>query len=148
MKSLYVLIFTIFIAFTSQQIFASGQRTTTVTFDAINSYAEIDLSGKYAIEPVLHYIGTVNNKWHLLMVTKSDSSEDENGNISMPWSYVETYKASVKYITIDNGWDITNKLKKGGFEVFPASCPQLYISTKVKQYQIPKDENNMKSCLY
>ena len=61
----------ILLVLVAQAASASGQRSTMVTEEAIDSYRKLTLSAETINEPILHYIGSVGQSGHLLMVTKT-----------------------------------------------------------------------------
>lgn len=131
---------------------ASGQRTTLISIDAISKYKELKFGENAIAEPVLHYVGTYN-KWHILMITKTKSiktklkSDPTRYKTGRPWSRVFTYKVSKNDLTIVNGWDVKNKLKKGAFKVRPSYCPRLKITDKNKTYYIRDLDKEKNTCL-
>lgn len=110
--------------------------------EAIESYKELKLSGKTVTESALHYIGSVGQSRHLLMITKTampPKVEVEPGVFKVrgrPWDHVFKYYISTEEMTIINGWDISVRLKGDGFEVRPSYCPRLKINPKQKKYHI------------
>lgn len=128
-----------------QIAYSSGQRSTIVTMRAIESFQEFKLNENMT-EKYLHYVGTVDNKVHLLMVTKSVSSRDSSGRLGRPWSHVIKYKIPVNKMTIINGWDLTKKIKEDGIEISPSYCPRLYLSAKKKKYIITSNVRMNSGC--
>lgn len=140
-KSTLFIILTLYI----QVANSSGQRSTFITLHDIESFQEFKLNENMT-EKYLHYVGTVGNKVHLLMVTKSVSSRDSSGRLGMPWSHVIKYKTPVNKMTIINGWDLTNKIKEDEIEISPSYCPRLYLSAKKKKYIITTDTRMNSGC--
>ena len=119
----------------SQLTLASGQRTENITTESIKEYRILNLKEGELNENVLHYIGTVNNQYHILMITKTSYSERSDGSVGMPWDQVFKYKIPVEKMTVINGWDIAAQVKNG-INIRPSSCPRLFLSSKKKEYDI------------
>ncbi len=132
---------------------ASGQRTTTVNLEAIDSYTELKIDGETVTEPVLHYIGSVGQSSHLLMITKTampPKVEVEPGVFKArgrPWDHVFKYYISAEEMTIINGWDISDRLKTEEFEIRPSYCPRLKINPKQKKYHINPHAEIKAACM-
>ena len=143
----------ILLTLAAQVVNASGQRTTLVTEEAIDSYRKLTLSGETIAEPVLHYVGSVGQSSHLLMVTKTSypkKVEVEPGVFRVhgrPWDHVFKYFVSADEMTIINGWDISDKLKADGFEVRPSYCPKLKINSEQKKYHINPHAEIKAACM-
>ncbi|MCK4865195.1 MAG: hypothetical protein KAT06_07170 [Gammaproteobacteria bacterium] len=142
-KSIFVFLIIIF----SQLTTASGQRTAVITTDALNKYKVLRLKNDEPVGKVLHYMGTINNKVHLLMVTKTSSSRTSSGKIERPWSHVFKYKISVDEMTIVNGWDLTDKIKQDNFRMRPSYCPRLIISSNQKKYILANNKKMKSACI-
>lgn len=147
MKLFSKTIFILILGFHVQYANASGQRDVTVTFESINAYKILKLEKDALTEKTLNYIGTVNNKTHVLMVTKTTYSEDSDGNIGMPWSDVYTYKIAVDKMTIVNGWDLTKILKQRAIVISPAYCPKIVLTPNKKKYVISNEKDIKSNCL-
>ena len=132
---------------------ASGQRTTVVSEEAIASYKTLKLDDEAVVGTILHYVGSVGGSGHLLMVTKTAYSkkiEVKPGvfkNRGMPWDHVFKYFVSADEMTIINGWDISERMKNGGFEVRPSYCPRLVIKFGQTKYHINPDKKIKAACL-
>ncbi|MFC1588814.1 hypothetical protein ACFL3P_00920 [Pseudomonadota bacterium] len=143
----------IVLTITSHGTYASGQRTTSVTEQAIGSYKELKLDGATILEPSLHYIGSVGQSGHIFMITKTafpPKEEVEPGvfrSEGHPWDHVFKYFMSADEMTIVNGWDISDKLKTGGFEVRPSYCPKLSINPEQKTYHINPHAEIKAACM-
>lgn len=132
--------------------YASGQRSTFVTFEEIDSYIFLK-PGEYASSgPVLHYVGSVGSDKHLLMKTATvlpPKIEVRPGVFEyrgMPWDHVETYYIHADSMRITNGWDITELLKNGGFTVTPENCPALRLKEGVTYYNLPDETETEEAC--
>jgi hypothetical protein len=132
--------------------YASGQRSTFVTFESIASYISLKPGEHTPSEPVLHYIGSVGDEKHLLMKTATvlpQKIEVRPGvfeHRGRPWDHVETYYIDADSIRITNGWDITELLNKGGFSVTPTNCPALRLDEGVTQHTIPDKLGTKEAC--
>lgn len=147
MKLQVKIISIIILGLSAQLSFASGQRTTLITTDAIKNYNILSLDNDKLKEKALHYIGTVNNKSHILMVTKTSYSKSSSGRVGMPWSHVFEYKISVDKMNIINGWDITDIIKNESFNARPSNCPRLVLTSKQNKYVLPDIEKIKLKCL-
>lgn len=131
--------------------YASGQRTTKVTSEAIAGYQKLTLEDAATTAISLHYVGSVAGQ-HLLIVTKSSHSsrvDPETGRtlIGMPSNHVFKYTISADEIHINHGWDIAPLLDEGGFTVRPSYCPRLTLSREKKVYTLSEDPEVEKRCL-
>lgn len=141
----------VFLTLATQGAYASGQRTTVVTEEAIASYKKLDLEA--AAGTVLHYIGSLADGGHLLMVTKTaypPKKEVKPGVFRVtghPWDHVFKYFVSADEITIVNGWDISERVKNEGFEMRPSYCPSLKINAGQKKYYINPHTEIRAACL-
>ena len=126
---------------------ASGQRTAIITLDSIAKYRALIPNGEQTSESRVNYIGTYNNKYHILMVTKHSASKDKNGKLGTPWSHVFKYKISTNKMGIHNGWEITDKMIKEGLKIRPSNCPSIYISTKTKTYKLKSNSQTKFNCI-
>ena len=131
---------------------ASGQRTVIVTKEAIGSYKQFH-PGTDSPETVLHYIGSLGKKSHLMMITKTalppqvEARPGGHKIVGMPRDAVFTYIISAHEMRIINGWDITEVLDNGGFEVRPSYCPAIRIIKQQNEYALSEDSNIKKSCI-
>ena len=143
----------IFFIVLSQGAHASGQRTTIVTEVAIASYKTLKLDKEAAEGTVLHYIGSVGESGHLLMVTKTaypKKVEIKPGVFKtrgMPWDHVFKYFVSTDEMTIINGWDISERMKNEVFEVRHSYCPRIVIKPGQKKYHINPDSETKAACM-
>lgn len=143
----------ILLTLAAQVASASGQRTTLVTEEAIEAYRKLTLSGETINEPVLHYVGSVGQSGHLLMVTKTSypkKVEVEPGVFRVrgrPWDHVFKYFVSADKMTIINGWDISERMKNEGFEVRPSYCPRIVIRLGQKKYHINPNAEIKSACM-
>ena len=97
------------------------------------------------MEKSLHYIGTVKDQYHILMITKSESTESSDGRISMPSDHVFRYKISTENMSIVNGWDISTYIKYG-VNIRQSNCPRIKLSSKQKIYSIPANAKVKSIC--
>ena len=153
MSTTYKIWLLIMLTMTTHVANASGQRTTIVTEKAIASYKELKFNDGTTSEPFLHYIGSVGQNGHLLMITKTarpQKVEVEPGvfrSKGHPWDHVFKYYVSTKEMTIVNGWDISDRLKTGKFEVRPSYCPRLKINPKQKKHHINPHAEIKAACM-
>ncbi len=151
MKRTLRLPLTLVLVLISCNSYASGQRTTKVTSEAIAGYQHFTLEAASIPEKSLNYVGSVGGL-HLFMITKSSHTSrihPETGRLIMgrPSNHVFEYIISTDEISIKNGWDISSLLDEGGFTVRPSYCPSITLSEEEKVYTLSADPEVEKACL-
>lgn len=147
MKLLPKYSFILTLLFYTSLTFASGERTAVITLDAIKNYRTLIINADELTESRLNYIGTYNNKYHILMITKHSVSKDKYGRPGMPWDHVSKYKISTNKINILNGWQITDKMIEKGLKVRPSNCPSIYLSNKTGTYTLKRNSKIISNCI-
>ena len=123
---------------------ASGQRVEKVTHESVGNYKVLDLTNAAIQSKSLYYIGSIKGKSHVFMTSETSYSTNEDGSIGMPWSHIDSYFLSIEKLTINNGWDLTNMLDDGGFDVAPKDCPKIRLSKGVHIYTIDDEDGDAK----
>lgn len=132
---------------------ASGQRTIEVTSEGVTSYKKLTLEAGSFPTTSLHYVGSIGQQLHLLMVTKTsrpsqvDPVTGKTKSVGRPSDHVFSYTIAADEITIENGWDITTLLDEGGFTVRPSYCPSLALAEEKKAYTLIDHPEIKMACL-
>lgn len=136
---------TVLLALTAGPTLASGQRSATITTDAIARYPVIDVQAGGLPETGLHYVGSTS-RWHLLMITRTAVARDAQGRPLRPWDTVFAYKVAADGVTIDNGW-LLDLSQRQGILVSPRNCPYLRLRSGQLGYTLPADARLEAKCL-
>jgi len=136
----------------AQLAYASGQRTVVITTKSVNEFPLYDLATEPTREAYLHYLGSVDNRFHLLSITKTaypreTSNSDKPVHSFRPMDHTFTYRVSSRDMIIENGWSLDQYIKDKGIEIRPPSCPRFRIGGKAKKYRLPAGDKLKTACL-
>lgn len=124
--------------------YASGQRSLTVTAETLGDYPVISLDSSPHTH--LRYVGSSAGR-HLLMTTKTSISKRADGRPGMPFDSTFAYTIPSDVLKIENGWDISERLKARGINIRPANCPGISLNPRQSQISLPNDPALKMRCI-